>query len=185
MRARTTEKPFNDPEWLFEVNWEGIRAIAYIGEEVSLKTDQNEELIQCFPELCELTELAPNTVLDGMIIIMKEGKSDLDAVHARSRATKDQEIKNQTLENPASYIVFDILEHDGMSLIDLPLMDRLETLGVVLKTGSYVVQSKVYAEGGEYYYDAVVKKEFNGVIAKRKDSRYLPGSRSSDWLVIK
>lgn len=185
MMARTAEKPFDDPDWVFEVKWDGIRAIAYLGEDISLKTRNDNELIHKFPELHELSSLIDNAVLDGEIIIMKDGKPDFKAVLKRNQATNPREIQEQAATSPATYVVFDILERDGESLIDIPLMSRLEALGVVLKPGKHVIQSMVVEEHGVNYYEAILKKDLEGIIAKRKDSTYTPGSRSPDWLKIK
>ena len=108
MMARTAENPFNDPDWLFEVKWDGIRAIAYVGEEVSLKTRNDKELVTKFPELRELSELATDVVLDGEIIILTDGLPDFQAVASRNQASKLLDIQSLAAERPATYIVFDI-----------------------------------------------------------------------------
>lgn len=185
MMARPAKKPFDDPDWVFEVKWDGIRAIAYVNEEVSLQSRNENELIDKFPELRELSELTSDVVLDGEIIVLKDGKPDFNSVLRRSQASKVQDIQLLASSTPVTYVVFDILERGGESLIDLPLITRLEALGVVLKTGKHVIQSSVFEGKGVDYYEAVVKKDLEGVIAKRKSSPYTPGSRSPDWLKIK
>jgi ATP-dependent DNA ligase len=184
MLSMLTEKPFNDPDWVFEVKWEGIRTIAYIGEELSLQNRDNEEISPLFPELGELTELAPDTVLDGIIVVMNDGKPDVAAVMKRTLEDDPQEVQRLASDDPVSYIVFDILEHNGESLIDLTLMERLEALGTLFKPSPHVIQSTIYDNGGKYYYYAVVEKGLPGVVAKRKDSSYLPGARTPHWLTI-
>ena len=67
--------PFNSDEWLFEIKWDGVRAIAYVYDTVSLKSRNNHELIGQFPELNELLHLAPGTVLDGEIVVDERGKT--------------------------------------------------------------------------------------------------------------
>jgi bifunctional non-homologous end joining protein LigD len=185
MLARTVEKPFNDPEWLFEVKWDGIRAIAYVGEELSLKTRNNIDLLPKFPELGELAELAKDVALDGEIVILSNRIPDFNAVATRNQLTNLLEIQVQSAERPATYIVFDILEADGESLIDQPLSERIQILKRRLKAGRHVVQSIPIDEHGEEYYQAAIKKQLEGIIAKRKDSTYQPGARSPDWLKIK
>jgi len=185
MMARQAKVPFDNPAWLFEVKWDGIRAIAYVGDELSFRTRNDNELIQKFPELREISELTSNVVLDGEIIVMRDGKPNFGAVIARNQATNRRDIEHLARSETATYIVFDILERDGESLIDLPLMDRLEALGVVLKQGRHVIQSTVVEGDGVQYYEAVIKNGLEGIVAKRKDSLYLPGSRSPDWLKVK
>ncbi|MHA2394737.1 MAG: ATP-dependent DNA ligase, partial [Promethearchaeota archaeon] len=185
MMARTTEKSFNDPDWLFEVKWDGIRAIAYVGETVSLKTRNDKELITKFPELNELSQLTNKVVLDGEIIILRDGKPDFKAVAARNQVSNIREAQAKAAESPATYIVFDILELDSESVIDHPLSERIELLKKHLKPGKHVIQSIPVPKHGVEYYEAAVKKELEGIIAKRKDSTYQPGTRSPDWLKIK
>ena len=180
MLARAAQKSFDDPDWVFEVKWDGLRALAYVTDEVRLQSRCEEELIEKFPELMELSELASDVVLDGEVVVMKDRKPDFDAVMRRCQASTIEEIQDHVLTDPVTYVVFDILERDGASLIDYSLMDRLEALGVVLKTGENVIQSTVFEENGVNYYDAVIKQGLEGVIAKRKDSPYTPGSRSPD-----
>jgi ATP-dependent DNA ligase len=71
MLARPAERLFDDPAWVFEVKWDGIRAIAYVGEHLSVRSRNDKELIGSFPELGELKELASNVVLDGEIIVFR------------------------------------------------------------------------------------------------------------------
>jgi DNA ligase D-like protein (predicted ligase)/DNA ligase D-like protein (predicted 3'-phosphoesterase) len=185
MMARRAEKPFNDPDWIFEIKWDGIRAIAYVGEDVLLKTRNNKDLIKKFPELRELSELTHNVVLDGEIVILTNGMPDFRAVASRNQASNTRDIQVLAAENPATYIVFDILEVDGESLIDQPLHYRLETLKILLKPGRHIIQGEPVREYGAQYYEAVMLKNLEGIIAKRRDSTYQPGVRSSDWLKIK
>ena len=92
MLARTAEESFNDPEWIFEVKWDGVRAIAYIGEEINLKSRNNKELITKFPELRELSKLVSNVVLDGEIVILANGLPDFQTVASRNQASNLKEI---------------------------------------------------------------------------------------------
>jgi len=185
MMARTAEKPFNDPDWLYEVKWDGIRAIAYVGEQISIRTRNNKELITKFPELNELTGLTHNVVLDGEIVILTDRLPDFQAVVSRNQASNPRDIQAGAAERPATYIVFDILEAEGVSLIDHPLHERIEILKKHLKPGRHVVQSDPIQEHGIEYYQAAVQKNLEGIIAKRRDSTYQPGVRSPDWLKIK
>jgi DNA ligase D-like protein (predicted ligase)/DNA ligase D-like protein (predicted 3'-phosphoesterase) len=185
MMARTVEKPFNDPEWFFEVKWDGIRAIAYIGEELNIKTRNDKELITKFPELHELKNVTNNVVLDGEIVVLSDGLPDFQVVVSRNQASNPMDIQALAAEHPATYIVFDILEADGESLIDHPLYERIEILKKRLKQGRFIIQSEPISEQGIEYYQAVIQNHLEGIIAKRRNSTYQPGVRSPDWLKIK
>src|SRR4030067_3505174 len=110
MLAKEAFKAFSNTDWVFEIKWDGFRALAYVNEKVSLRSRNNKELIDNFPELKELKQLARNVVLDGEIIIIKNGKADFQALQERGKAVKASDIQAQTMRLPAQYIVFDILE---------------------------------------------------------------------------
>ncbi|VVB55685.1 DNA ligase [uncultured archaeon] len=185
MFARLAEAPFSSDDWIFEVKWDGIRAISYITDELSLKSRNQKELTDIFPELSELKALAGNSVLDGEIIIMKDGKSDIQTLIQRMQDTNPREIMFMAGKFPATYIIFDILEKDGKELSDTPLMERKRILKNSVKEGNFIVLS-LFVEGtGVAYYRAAMEKGLEGIIAKKKQSSYEPGKRSNNWLKIK
>ncbi len=77
MLAKEAAKPFSGKDWIFEIKWDGYRAIAYVNGEVHLRSRNNKELISNFPELQELTKLARNVVLDGEIVVINQWQSRL------------------------------------------------------------------------------------------------------------
>jgi len=185
MLAKEASKAFSNKDWIFEIKWDGFRALAYVNEKVNLRSRNNKELIDNFPELKELKSLARNVVLDGEIIIIKNGKPDFQALQERAKAVKPTEIQTHAIKSPAEYIVFDILEKDGKPVTNLPLTERKKVLQDSLREGEHVTLSDFVEEKGEEYYKAALEKGLEGVIAKRKDSTYQVGFRSSDWLKIK
>jgi len=184
MLAREAKEPFMSPEWIFEPKWDGIRAIAYVGEELSLRSRNDKELIDRFPELDELKELAEDVVLDGEIIVMREGSVDFQAVLRRMQQSDEREIARQSARAPASYVVFDILEKDGETLTDLPLTERKRILKESLQEGGRVTHSPYVENTGENYYKAAVQTGLEGLVAKKKGGRYIQG-KSESWLKIK
>jgi bifunctional non-homologous end joining protein LigD len=86
---------------------------------------------------------------------------------------------------PATYVIFDILEKDGESIIHLPLIERKAILRDRVRDGKYVVLSVFIEEDGQAYYDEAIKRGVEGIVAKKKDSQYEPGIRSNNWLKIK
>jgi bifunctional non-homologous end joining protein LigD len=185
MLAKDASSPFSSKDWIFEIKWDGFRAIAYVNEEVSLRSRNNKELIDNFPELQELKKLTKNVVLDGEIVVIKNGKADFQALQERGKAVKAAEIESQTRRLPAQYIVFDILEKDGKTMVNLPLLERKKILQDSVKDGEHVVLSDFVEEKGEAYYEAALKKGLEGVMAKRKASSYQPGLRTGDWMKMK
>jgi DNA ligase D-like protein (predicted ligase)/DNA ligase D-like protein (predicted 3'-phosphoesterase) len=185
MLAKVAKEAFSDKDWFFEVKWDGFRAIAYIEEPFSLKSRNEKELKDNFPELQELKKLAKNIVVDGEIIVMREGKPDFQSLLERGKTISEGEIQRQENRLPAVYIVFDILEKDGKPLTKLPLMERKTILKDSLKEGSNVLLCDFIEEKGETYLQLVLEKGLEGVVAKKKDSQYEEGWRTGSWLKIK
>jgi len=185
MLARDAEKPFSGKDWIFEVKWDGFRAIAYVDEDLSLKSRNGKELKHNFPELNELLQLSRNIVVDGEIVVLKEGKPDFQSLLKRGQAVSEVDIKRQVAKSPVVYVVFDILEKGGEPLTNLLLMERKKVLKDSLREGEHVVVSDFVDEKGEAYFESALDKGLEGVMAKRKDSRYEEGLRTGSWLKIK
>jgi DNA ligase D, 3''-phosphoesterase domain/DNA polymerase LigD, ligase domain len=185
MLALAAEEAFTDKDWIFEIKWDGFRAVAYVEEPFSLKSRNGKELKQNFPELQQITGLANDIVVDGEIVVMTEGQPDFQALLKRGQAVSVGEIKRQAQRSPAVYIVFDILEKDGKPLDNLPLMERKAILKDSLKEGANVLLCDYIEEKGEAYFKLVLEKGLEGVVAKRKDSCYEEGLRTGSWLKVK
>jgi len=185
MFAKVAEIAFSDKDWFFEVKWDGFRAIAYVEEPFSIKSRNEKELKGNFPELQELKKLAKNIVVDGEIIVMREGKPDFQSLLERGKAVSEGEIQRQENRLPAVYIVFDILEKDGKPLTKLPLMERKTILKDSLREGSNVLLCDFIEEKGGAYFQLALGKGLEGVVAKKKDSQYEEGLRTGSWLKIK
>jgi len=185
MLARDAEKPFSGKDWIFEVKWDGFRAIAYVDEDLSLKSRNGKELKHNFPELNELFQLSRNIVVDGEIVVLKDGKPDFQSLLKRGQAVSEVDIKRQVAKSPVIYVVFDILEKNKEPLTNLLLMERKKILKDSLHEGEHVVVSDFVDEKGEAYFESALDKGLEGVMAKRKDSRYEEGMRTGSWLKIK
>ena len=185
MLAEPAEAPFSSEGWIFEVKWDGIRSISYINSEFSIRSRNGKELKANFPELAELKELAKDVTLDGEIVVMKDGRVDFQNLIKRMQTTSAGDVEYMRGRYPATYVVFDILEKDGVSLVDRPLLERKRILKESVREGKSVVLSLFVEAEGEAYYEAAVGKGLEGVMAKRMDSRYEPGVRSREWLKVK
>ena len=179
MLARTAPAPFSDDNWLFEIKWDGVRAIATVDTTLSIKSRNNTELAGHFPELAELLTLAPGTVLDGEIVVMSGGKPDMQALLPRLQGAAGAR------SPPVTYIVFDILRHGETDLTDLPLTERRKILTSAVREGPHVVISAPVEGKGEDYFQAAVAEGLEGIMAKKKESPYESGVRSGAWLKIR
>ncbi len=185
MLAKTAKVPFSQKNWIFEVKWDGIRAISYVNKELSIKSRNQKELKTVFPELQELKDLTSNVVLDGEIIVMREGKVDFQTLLQRMQATNSREIEILQQKYPVLYILFDILEKDGISLVDKPLIERKKILNETVKEGKNVLLSVFVENQGEAYFQASIEKGLEGIMAKKRNSIYTQGNRSDSWVKIK
>jgi bifunctional non-homologous end joining protein LigD len=184
MLAQSATGPFNSDAWFFEIKWDGVRAIAYVDDTLSLKSRNDWELGGQFPELGELVTLAPGTVLDGEIVAMSGGRPDMQALLSRLQKGSGR-VPPPGVSVPVTYIVFDILEKYKKPLTALPFFERREILKKSVTEGPHVILSVPVEGRGEDYYHAAIAKGLEGVMAKRKDSPYEPGQRSGAWLKVK
>jgi DNA ligase D-like protein (predicted ligase)/DNA ligase D-like protein (predicted 3'-phosphoesterase) len=185
MLARTADAPFSSPDWTFEVKWDGIRAIAYSGDTLSLLSRSGREMAGQFPELDEIRELAPGCVLDGEIVLLRDGRNDIQDLMGRFQENGPRQIEADSRSLPVTFVAFDILERDGTSLVHLPLEERRRILEEHVREGKYLVRSLAVQGEGERYYAEAVKRGLEGVMAKRLGSPYEPGVRSGSWLKVK
>jgi bifunctional non-homologous end joining protein LigD len=188
MLARDAEAPFSSPDWIFEIKWDGIRALCSIEDtgEVRLYSRNGREISSVFPEVREISGLAPAPcVLDGEVVAMREGRPDFQALMQRAQKTGPEDITYLSRQAPVTYIVFDFLECRGKPLIGLPLVRRKALLEGEVREGPHVVLSRPVEEKGKEYFELVSREEIEGIIGKKKSGVYEPGVRSGNWLKIK
>jgi DNA ligase D-like protein (predicted ligase)/DNA ligase D-like protein (predicted 3'-phosphoesterase) len=185
MLAHSAKQPFSSPEHIFEAKWDGIRAISYITDSLSIKGRRQTELTDKFPELRELQTVAPNTVVDGEIVVLQKGTIDFQLVLRRIQAVQVRDIQHLAARHPATYVLFDILERNGKSLINQPLMKRKTILEESVTESQHIIISDYIETDGKRYYQAALLQGFEGIIAKHKTSQYYSGRRSRAWLKIK
>jgi DNA ligase D-like protein (predicted ligase)/DNA ligase D-like protein (predicted 3'-phosphoesterase) len=185
MLAHDAKAPFSSPDWMFEVKWDGIRAIAYVGKTLRLLSRNGRDMAGQFPELREILDLAPGCVLDGEIVLLREGKNDMQALLGRFQETDPRQIEADSARLPATYVTFDILEKDGKPLLRLRLEERRRILEESVKEGKYLVRSVAVRGDGERYFAEATRRGLEGIMAKRLGSTYEPGARSDSWLKVK
>jgi DNA ligase D-like protein (predicted ligase) len=179
--------PFNSPEWIFEPKIDGTRCIAEVSARgVMLQNRRLFDITYRYPELAmALAQGASGCVLDGEITVFANGKPSFSDLAKRDHQNDILRIEYLSRALPASYVVFDILFAGGRSLIDLPLRERKKILQEELEESESVTIADFFPESGEDYFQAALKMGIEGVVAKRLDSVYEPGSRSRSWIKIK
>ena len=179
MLAQSTEKPFDDKDWVFEMKYDGYRTIAVINPgKIELFSRNHLSATNKFKSIAdELKKIKQVAVLDGEVVIEnKEGRSDFQLLQNYHKTSKG------TLK----YYVFDLLNLNGTDTRSLSLLQRKELLKIMLdKKLNNIYYSDHFAEKGKSFYDEAMKNNLEGIIAKNKNSTYLPGKRTSEWLKIK
>ena len=164
--------------WVFEVKWDGYRAIATVkGGEVVLTSRNGNDLTSRFQSVAREIPKAvktPDCVLDGEVCALDEsGRSSFSAMQQGKAGT------------PIVYYVFDVLEIEGEPVVDLPFVERRKRLEQLLDKRNKTVRLSEAFDDGQALLEAAKQQQLEGIIAKRLDSRYLPGRRTRDWLKIK
>src|SRR5205807_162048 len=164
--------------WLFEVKWDGFRAVGRVsGGDATLTSRNGNDFTGRFQNVAK--ELAkavktPDCVVDGEVCALDEqGRSSFSAMQQGKPGT------------PIVYYVFDLLEVEGQPILDLPLVERRKRLEKLLDRRNRTIRLSETFDDGEALLEAAREQGLEGVIAKRVDSRYAQGKRTRDWLKIK
>jgi bifunctional non-homologous end joining protein LigD len=184
--AQLKERPFSDPNWLFEIKWDGVRAVAQIQQgRVTLWARSGRDVTQEYPEFRDLGKhfRVADAIVDGEIVALDEnGRSDFHKLQNRLGAQNPSQKLMQSV--PVSYYFFDLLYADGFDLRKSPLLERKELLKRVLLPYEKLHYSDHLLEKGVELFEAAREKGLEGIIGKRIDSPY-PGTRTSSWVKIK
>jgi bifunctional non-homologous end joining protein LigD len=178
MLATLAKEPFDHPDWMFEVKWDGYRAIAEIKDGgVSLYSRNQISLAKKFHPVAEsLKHFGFKAVLDGEIVAVDDqGRADFQML---------QDYK-KTGRGHLLYYVFDLLYFENHDLTNLPLLRRKELLRKILPADPKVKFSDHVLKDGTLFFNIVKKKGLEGIMAKHSQSTYLAGKRSSHWLKVK
>jgi bifunctional non-homologous end joining protein LigD len=185
MLATLVGGPFDDPDWLFEIKWDGFRVEAVVdGGGVRLWTRGEKDAAEWYfgPFLEPPTWIAAKqAVVDGEVIALDErGEPDFALLQAR---IKGRGVAAEP--NPFVYEVFDLLHLDGRSLLDEPLEERRRLLASVLRPDPRVRLSEHIEADGIAFFEAARARGLEGIMAKERHSPYVPGARSMAWQKIK
>ena len=178
MKATLGALPTSDEGWAYEIKWDGHRTLAHVATDgTRLQTTSGHDSTERWPEVASIgsSVSASSAILDGeMLVIGEDGRPSFDLVQRRDPA-----------RHPAMFHAFDVLSIDGTDTIGLPYVDRRTLLAQVLDPADHWAIPAHHIGGGAELLAATVDQRLEGLIAKRLDSTYRPGSRSKDWLKIK
>ncbi|HLS88539.1 MAG TPA: non-homologous end-joining DNA ligase [Sphingobacteriaceae bacterium] len=184
MLATPVAGPFDDPQWLFEIKWDGYRCLAFVDEGLFLQSRTGRDLLPRFPQLAVLAGAwgRDRAILDGEVVAFQGGLPSFAAL-GRGTAGGDE---------PAAvkYVVFDLLHWAGEDLIHLPLHRRRDRLAQLLaglppEAAHLVGLSEATAGEGRRLYRGAARLGLEGIVAKERDSLYHPGRRSRRWRKVR
>ncbi len=177
MLATLVDEPFDDPQWLFEIKWDGYRALCTIEEDgFSLVSRNGLDMLKRFPDLGELAGAFASVpvVVDGEIV----------SLDARGRSSFQRLQESQKKPAGLTYVAFDLLYADGTDMRGKPLEERKALLERLIRNDALVLYSKHVAGSGIALFENARKGGLEGIIGKRRDSAYQE-RRSRDWVKIK
>ena len=184
-----TVADISGPQWRFEGKWDGVRAIVEIGAgHFRLVSRNGNDVTAAYPELAEIaTALSGHVaVLDGEIVAMDtNGKSDFGLLQRRMKLTKPHDIARTAAEVPVHLLLFDVLHLDGVSLLRKTYDTRRTVLEALNPAGESFSVPAVLDGPAEAALALTRKRHWEGVLAKKADSVYLPGKRVQTWIKIK
>jgi bifunctional non-homologous end joining protein LigD len=187
MLAELADAPFSHPDWLFEPKLDGYRVLAFVHRgEVKLRSRRGLDLTPIFPAIAaELARQSTDMILDGEVLALDaSGRPSFNALQNRAQLKTPREIAAAERVTPVVFYCFDLLHFAGLDLRQAAYSDRRRYLAQCLLPSPHV--QRVHAsDDGVALHAAALAQGFEGVMAKRRDSRYEAGRRSSAWLKIK
>ncbi len=178
MLAKESSTVFSDKDWIYEIKWDGYRAIAEVeGANVSLYSRNGYTFNESYPIVVqELKKLKINAVLDGEIVVLNDNGDPSFQLLQHYDSDSD---------HPILYYVFDVLSINETSTTDLTLLERKKLLKKLLKANDVIKYSDHIEEYGEEFFEIAKERNLEGIMAKKADSFYHPGVRTKEWLKIK
>lgn len=180
--------PFDSPRHIFEIKWDGTRCILFInGKNIRLQNRRLLDITDRYPELHGIYKAvnAKNTILDGELIALSEGKPDFKKLQQREHISDPFKIRILSREIPITYIVFDLLYLNDKRYTDAPLLYRKDLLAKILLESPLIIESQYISENGKSFFRKTIEQGLEGIMAKSIHSPYLIGKRSRYWLKIK
>ena len=189
MLATLIDKPFDNDDWLYEIKWDGYRAVAFINDgSVRLVSRNQNDLTAAYPELHDLPQWvrARTAILDGEIVALDEqGRSSFSLMQQRTGVGEGgRRIRRTRDDIPVVYYAFDLLYCDGYDLTDARLEERKLLLKEIISPNELLRYSDHYVGQGSTLFEAAAQRGLEGIVAKHRTSCY-EQKRSREWLKMK
>ena len=190
MKATAGDLPSGEG-WLYEIKWDGMRLVVTVDADadpaVQLTSATGKDATVSYPELAELHRAlgVRSAVLDGEVVAFDEsGRPDFGRLQQRMHVSNRREAAERAAAVPAVLLLFDLLALDGNDITGLPLAERRRLLESLVEPGPHWQVPTAHDDGAALL-DAAIERDLEGIVAKRVDSTYRPGSRTREWLKVK
>lgn len=174
----TSAEPFDDPNYLFEVKWDGVRGLVRVEKDGIRVWGRENDYTGRYPELDELRQLPPGTVLDGELVMLKDGLPDFHALMARHSR---RNLRRPFYAEPIRYVAFDLLSLGKRCLVNVPFSERRDLLHGLLPDSEIVVPCEGVVGKGKAFFKRAIDAGHEGIVAKRLNSKYAPDKRNGAW----
>jgi len=184
MLARAGTVIPHGPDWTHEIKWDGMRVLADVaGGRLRLSSRNENDVTAGFPELSTLAGpgMPDDLLLDGEVVVLAAGLPSFAALAERMHVSSDRKARRLAVSRPVTFMAFDLLRLDGVDLTARPLTDRRAALQSIGLAGPHAQVPPTYDDGLDLQ-TATLEQGLEGVVSKRRSSRYTPGRRSHDWL---
>jgi bifunctional non-homologous end joining protein LigD len=186
MLATPSDRAFSDSNWLFEIKWDGMRALTWIENgQLTVRARSGSDVTAQYPELHALpvTFSGRQAIVDGEIVVLdSRGRSDFEKLQERMHVRNPGPLLIS--QYPVVYFAFDLVYCDGYDLRPVPLLQRKQLLQRLLHNSDHIRYSDHQVEKGKELFELAKENELEGIMAKRIDSRYV-SERSTNWLKLK
>ncbi len=187
MLATLDREPFDDDRYLFEVKWDGVRALAVCTDETLLLSRKRNDITATYPELGRAHDrlVAYDAILDGEIVAFEGARPSFEKLQSRINLQNAKDIERIARKIPVQFIAFDLLYLDGRSLVGKPVEERRALLEKIVVPGERVAVSEAVKGDGVALFAAAEAARLEGIVAKKLGSPYRPGKRTREWIKIK
>ena len=189
MLATSVDRPFSREGWLFELKYDGIRAMVSVaGDQVRITGRRGNDETGHYPEAQAIRAgiHARQAIVDGELVVLDAGgQPSFERMQQRMNVTREADVRRVAVEHPVTFIAFDLLELDGRDLLSTELRIRKKTLRETIVDSPHILFAEHVERDGKSLFDVARKSGIEGIVGKRADSLYRPGIRSPEWVKIK
>jgi bifunctional non-homologous end joining protein LigD len=190
MLASSGKLPRDETGWGFELKWDGVRTLAFCEPgRIKLESRTQRDVTSQYPEVATALREAlasHEALLDGEVVAFDdEGRPDFQRLQSRMHLASESAVRRRMADTPATYLAFDLLHLNGHSVLDLPYTDRRALLEKLPLEADHLQVPATHRGDGKTLLELTRERGLEGLVAKRLDSKYSPGSRSKAWVKVK